>query len=95
MAEMLDPANAPAKENLQPNGLLTEPDKPTVNTVAATKAAEPTLQQPVQRVGEIEGDDKIPVMSEPPTIQPVNTAPGMSATSGPLEDFPEGGAYHE
>lgn len=30
-------------------------------------------------------------MEEPPPIKTVRAAPGMSATSGPLEDFPEGG----
>ncbi|EMC99576.1 hypothetical protein BAUCODRAFT_144978 [Baudoinia panamericana UAMH 10762] len=35
-------------------------------------------------------EDKIPVMHEPPPIRAVRAAPGMSATSGPLEDFPEG-----
>ncbi|KAK4958241.1 hypothetical protein LTR10_004667 [Elasticomyces elasticus] len=39
-------------------------------------------------------EDKIPVTAEePPPIKTVKAAPGMSATSGPLEDFPEGGNY--
>ncbi|KAK3074140.1 hypothetical protein LTR53_003670 [Teratosphaeriaceae sp. CCFEE 6253] len=39
-------------------------------------------------------EDKIPVTDEePPPIRAVRAAPGMSATSGPLEDFPEGGPY--
>jgi hypothetical protein len=39
-------------------------------------------------------EDKIPVTAEePPRIKTVKAAPGMSATSGPLEDFPEGGNY--
>ena len=37
-------------------------------------------------------EEKVAVLGEePPPIQPLKTAPGMSATSGPLEDFPEGG----
>ncbi|KAK4579880.1 hypothetical protein LTR86_000081 [Recurvomyces mirabilis] len=37
-------------------------------------------------------DDKMLVDEEhpPPAIKPIKAAPGMSATSGPLEDFPEG-----
>ncbi|KAF1350044.1 hypothetical protein BDV97DRAFT_353091 [Delphinella strobiligena] len=33
-------------------------------------------------------DEKIPVMAEPPQVRPISVAPGMVATSGPLEDFP-------
>jgi len=39
-------------------------------------------------------DGMIPVLVEPPPIKAVRAAPGMSATSGPLEDFPEGGTFH-
>lgn len=33
-------------------------------------------------------DEKIPVMAEPPSVRRRTVAPGMVATSGPLEDFP-------
>ncbi|KAL1297817.1 hypothetical protein AAFC00_006346 [Neodothiora populina] len=33
-------------------------------------------------------DEKIPVMAEPPQVRQISIAPGMVATSGPLEDFP-------
>ncbi|KAK6003252.1 hypothetical protein QM012_001097 [Aureobasidium pullulans] len=32
-------------------------------------------------------DEKIPVLSEPPQVLPLVPAPGMAATSGPLEEF--------
>lgn len=40
--------------------------------------------------------EKVAVMQdEPPPIKPLKAAPGMSATSGPLEDFPEGGVTED
>lgn len=33
-------------------------------------------------------DEKIPVLAEPPQVARVTPAPGMAATSGPLNDFP-------
>lgn len=45
--------------------------------------------------GTVFSDEKVAVLSEePPPIQAVRALPGMSATSGPLEDFPEGGGFH-
>lgn len=57
------------------------------SAVSPNPAVEPKAAQPQPRP---DFEDKIPVMSEPPPIKAVEAAPGMSATSGPLEDFPEG-----
>ena len=70
-----------ANENVQPNGITSE-DKPA--TEQGTTPDQPTTNA--------QTEEKVPVtMEEPPPIKAVRAAPGMSATSGPLEDFPEGG----
>lgn len=69
----------------------TLPDTISHATDASKLTAEPaSLVDSAHQVNARYDDDKIPVMSEPPTIKAVRAAPGMSATSGPLEDFPEG-----
>lgn len=93
-AQKLDPAVAANKENLQPNpestaseGLPT--DAPPAATPQQLQPATPTSPTPVQ---EPRDDDKMLVTEEPPPpIVVPKVAPGMSATSGPLDDFPEGG----
>ena len=86
-----------SKENIQPDGQVIE-DKP-----AATSTQSPSTQSPEQHqeqtpTNQTDGirtnsaEEKVPLtMEEPPPIKAVRAAPGMSATSGPLEDFPEGG----
>lgn len=39
-------------------------------------------------------DEKVPVIAEPPATAHADTKFRMSATSGPLEDFPAGGEYY-
>ncbi|OQO11200.1 hypothetical protein B0A48_05456 [Cryoendolithus antarcticus] len=85
-AQRLNPAFAPIDdENARPNGIAPVsseiPPDLTESTPQATSAKPDIL------------DEKMPVMAEePPEVKPVAAKPGMSATSGPLEDFPEGGA---
>ena len=82
-AQRLDPATASAKDNTIHNGAVSNiSNPPAVDTKAA----------PHPMVADFnDGGDKILVGSEePPPIKPLRAAPGMSATSGPLEDFPEG-----
>lgn len=89
------PATADAKENAQPNGIAAgsspmtngTPTSATTNTEQST-----TNSAPVEHTSNPSSyDEKIPVtMEEPPPIKEVRAMPGMSATSGPLEDFPEG-----
>ncbi|KAK5129190.1 hypothetical protein LTR08_003764 [Meristemomyces frigidus] len=80
-AERLNPATAMGKENAVPNDALSDASEPlALDTVAAQ-----------QRITRLDDSDKIVVgTEEPPPIKAVKAAPGMSATSGPLEDFPEG-----
>lgn len=75
-------------ENIQPHAITTttEEDKPVPNGTAAPDQPAPSEQ----------AEKKVAVMDdEPPPIKPAKPAPGMSATSGPLEDFPEGGDMRE
>ncbi|KAK3698969.1 hypothetical protein LTR37_016660 [Vermiconidia calcicola] len=84
----------------------TMDDKPATNgTPLPEQQTMPVSQPPVSQapvslppVSHTSGDmppqseEKVAVtMEEPPPIKTVRAAPGMSATSGPLEDFPEGG----
>lgn len=95
--QRLDPAASNAKENAQPNaqqngGTNSASESkavPAVNTEAAAPAPAPAPSQPIARMDD---SDKILVdeVDEPPPIKAVRAAPGMSATSGPLEDFPDG-----
>ena len=51
---------------------------------------------PPKTNGVPDSEEKVAVlMDEPPPIKAARSAPGMSATSGPLEDFPEGGFHIE
>ena len=83
----------PAKENIPPVATTTAPttddqQAPATNG-ADPAAATPTPSQPAHDPA---SEEKVAVtMEEPPPIRNVLTAPGMSATSGPLEEFPEGG----
>ena len=67
-------------ETTQPHALTTSTeDKPVPNGTPAPAPSEPTAE-------------KVSIIhDEPPPLKPAKPAPGMSATSGPLEDFPEGG----
>nr|OQO20814.1 hypothetical protein B0A51_11954 [Rachicladosporium sp. CCFEE 5018] len=85
-AQRLNPALAPIDdENAKPNGIAP------VSSETQPALAESTPQATSAKPGIL--DEKMPVMAEePPELKPVAAKPGMSATSGPLEDFPEGGA---
>ncbi|TKA79583.1 hypothetical protein B0A55_03374 [Friedmanniomyces simplex] len=79
MHEPVQDVQKAAKEVAQPNG------------IASTHTDSTSLRNHADL------EDKIPVNAEepPPMVKAVRAAPGMSATSGPLEDFPEGGNYVE
>jgi hypothetical protein len=84
-------ATQPAtSENIKPNG--TAPST-TTTTAAAAASPKPTEVPPPAKVSSessrVVVDEKMPVMAEePPEIKAKAAAPGMSATSGPLDDFP-------
>lgn len=66
---------------------------PTTTNAPATAATAPTPAsetKPAAKTSfESARDEKMPVMAEePPEIKAKAAAPGMSATSGPLDDFP-------
>jgi hypothetical protein len=84
---VMDPAPAPpANENIPP--IETTTDQITANGTTAT--TEPTEQK--SPIPDSAAEEKVAVdQEEPPPIRTGPTAPGMSATSGPLEEFPEGG----
>lgn len=75
-------------ENAKPN--VTAPVTATAPATAATAPAPTTETQPAAKTSsESARDEKMPVMAEePPQIKAKAAAPGMSATSGPLDDFP-------
>jgi hypothetical protein len=82
------PANS---ENIKPNGSTVPSTTPTTTTAAAAPKTE--LPPPAKVSSESSRaavvDEKMPVMAEePPEIKAKAAAPGMSATSGPLDDFP-------
>jgi hypothetical protein len=79
---------AAASENAKPNA--TAPATATAPTTAATAPTPTTETQPAAKTSsESARDEKMPVMAEePPVIKAKAAAPGMSATSGPLDDFP-------
>lgn len=68
-----------------------EPSAAPVSTApdAQNKLSDNTNQSAASAVL-ADQDGKVPVSSEPPPLKATKPAPGMSATSGPLEDFPEG-----
>lgn len=61
---------------------------PPAAPVAPTAQSETKEPAPTPKAGA--EAEKLPVLAQPPVVQPTQGAPGMSATSGPLEDFPEG-----
>ena len=75
-------------ENVKPNNSSTA----APSTVAAASSSSKTEVPPAAKVSSESSravDEKMPVMSEePPEIKTKAAAPGMSATSGPLDDFP-------
>lgn len=94
------PIQEPGTSSADGVASATQPDTPAsptptpvpeTATTPSTAAAEQTHTNGENRVTRISSgsDEKIPVMSEPPTVAPVKVAPGMVATSGPLEDYPE------
>ncbi|KAK6383339.1 hypothetical protein LTR65_009957 [Meristemomyces frigidus] len=87
--ERLNPAAPHAKENIQTNGAAHSTSNPPAVPAINTGAVAAPSQQPIARMDD---SDKILVdeFDEPPPIKAVRAAPGMSATSGPLEDFPDG-----
>ena len=81
-AQRLDPATAVTKETTAPTHVVSGVSRTPALVTDATSHPKPSFE---------DGGDKILVASEePPPIKAVRAAPGMSATSGPLEDFPEG-----
>ena len=82
-----------AKENVQPNGIVPE-DKPATNGTPATEH-QPTADSAAANDEPSDPpspEEKVAVTAEePPPIKAAKAMPGMSATSGPLEDFPHGG----
>lgn len=85
-AQRLDPATSPITD-----GTSEQPLTNGVSEEATTEAKKEHTPVPAQHPHAMISDEKMPVMAEPPPIAAVRAAPGMSATSGPLEDFPEGG----
>ncbi|KAK5123496.1 hypothetical protein LTR85_002534 [Meristemomyces frigidus] len=89
-AQRLDPATSMANEiaqpKVQPNGSTNAVSDPPAVPAIDTAATAP------QPIATMDDSDKILVdeIDEPPPIKAVRAAPGMSATSGPLEDFPDG-----
>ncbi|KAH9831921.1 hypothetical protein Tdes44962_MAKER08867 [Teratosphaeria destructans] len=69
-------------------------DPAVVSKAAPAKTSgPPPAAPPVTKTPAIFVEDKIPVHTEEHDLPPIKkmvAAPGMSATSGPLEDFPEG-----
>lgn len=90
-ARHVHPSETPDTVSLEPS-LEHENDK----SAAGTPATSPSTFQsdgPHANEGAVRAptefhDEKIPVMAEPPQVRPISIAPGMVATSGPLEDFP-------
>jgi hypothetical protein len=81
---------AATSENAKPS--VTAPVTATApaTATAATAPTPATETQPAAKTSsESARDEKMPVMAEePPEIKAKAAAPGMSATSGPLDDFP-------
>lgn len=89
-----DPSPAVPKENIPPQTNGTAPTNPTTSSSSptdTTTTAPATTDSTTTDTKPAPSDEKMPAVEEPPTIKTVRAAPGMSATSGPLEDFPEGG----
>jgi type II secretory pathway pseudopilin PulG len=82
-----EPVPATSK-NAKPS--VTVPATTTAPATAATAPTPASETQPATKTSfESARDEKMPVMAEePPEIKAKAAAPGMSATSGPLDDFP-------
>jgi hypothetical protein len=80
-----EPVSA-TSENTKPSAIAPA----TAPATAATAPTPITETQPAAKTSfESARDEKMPVMAEePPEIKTKAAAPGMSATSGPLDDFP-------
>lgn len=91
--ETTDAAPAATKENIPPVTNGTSPTEPASTSTDAAPSAPPngTTTTATTDSKPAAADEKMPAMEEPPPIKAVRAAPGMSATSGPLEDYPEGG----
>jgi hypothetical protein len=87
------PAEPPAsKENEPP-----KPNGTAIDAPAAAAEQHKDAPNPPQLNTQVSDADKIAVATENQDLPPIKkspAAPGMSATSGPLEDFPEGD-FHE
>ncbi|KAK4507673.1 hypothetical protein PRZ48_001408 [Zasmidium cellare] len=79
-------AAAAPKVETAPTAPVIAPAQPNGTAAEATKVEQPTNGEKVANAAE----EKVPVHEEPPPVKALPSAPGMSATSGPLEDFPEG-----
>ncbi|KAJ9627058.1 hypothetical protein H2203_003519 [Taxawa tesnikishii (nom. ined.)] len=87
---VVEPPDSPAKAELAAADVRHQTASTTSSSSPTAAQARPNGQHKYTHA--ISGsDEKIPVMSEPPVVKPINAAPGMSATSGPLEDYPEYG----
>lgn len=89
---------APNNENIPPNpttSTATETNSAPDSAAPATNgepALAPAATSKTTDVAPASPEEKVSVLQdEPPPIKTAKPAPGMSATSGPLEDFPEGG----
>lgn len=80
--------NVKPSENAKPS--VTAPESTTASATAATAPTPASETQAATKTSlESARDEKMPVMAEePPEIKAKAAAPGMSATSGPLDDFP-------
>ena len=78
----------PRSENAKPS--VAAPESTTASATAATAPTPASETQAATKTSlESARDEKMPVMAEePPEIKAKAAAPGMSATSGPLDDFP-------
>lgn len=80
-----------------PSAASAHPDVVTASTTDSSQKID-TPGETTENVGTsaaTAGDHKIPVVAEEPPPPAVKTSPaaaGMSATSGPLEDFPAAAA---
>ncbi|KAK0939473.1 hypothetical protein LTR29_008969 [Friedmanniomyces endolithicus] len=73
-----------------------EPSMLATKDVAQANGIASTHPIPIGLPDAAASEDKIPVTAEEPAaFKPARVAPGMSATSGPLEDFPEVSDYTE
>lgn len=71
-------------------GAGTQPATTTATTTTTTSLTTKPTSPTHQRAPSYEDKILASEPDEPPPIRPIQVAPGMSATSGPLEEFPEG-----